>query len=87
MAAGRPVIATRVAGVELAVEHSVHGLLIDEKDAAGLAQALILVLSQPQVGALLGNNARQRVEAGLNWREVARQFVAIYQESLIDAQS
>lgn len=87
MAAGRPVIATRVAGIELAIEHGVHGLLVNEKDAAGLARALVLVLSQPQVGAALGDNARRRVATSLNWREIARRFVAIYQESLGHAQS
>jgi glycosyltransferase involved in cell wall biosynthesis len=87
MAAGRPVIATRVAGVELAIEHGVHGLLVTEKDITGLAQSLILVLSQPQVGKALGDNAHRRVVTSLNWREVARQFVTIYQESLGNAQS
>jgi glycosyltransferase involved in cell wall biosynthesis len=87
MATGRPVIATRVAGVGLAIEHGVHGLLVNEKDVVGLAQALVLVLSQPQVGTTLGNNARQHVATSLNWQEVARQFVKIYQESLGNAQS
>ena len=57
LAAGVPVVATRVGGIPTAVEHGRSGLLIDVKDISGLSCALI---------ALLSDRARRRAmgEAG-----------------------
>jgi len=82
MAAGRPVVATQVAGIELAVEHGVHGLLAPEKSPDALAHALLLLYTQPRLRQQLGANAGQRVRDELNWHNVARQFVAIYEQVL-----
>jgi glycosyltransferase involved in cell wall biosynthesis len=81
MAAGRPVVASRVAGMELVVRPGETGLLTPEHDAATLAEALTSILSQRSVAARMGEAARQSVEREFNWDAVAARFEQIYEHA------
>ena len=59
MASGRPVVATRVGGVEELVGEV--GLLADVDDSAALARAVSQLLADPERASRLGQAARQRV--------------------------
>lgn len=61
MAAGLPVVATRVGGVPEAVVPETTGLLVDPGDDAGLAAALGRLLADFGVRRAMGKQARQRV--------------------------
>ena len=60
MAAGLPVVATRVGGVPSAVEEGVSGLLVAPRDRQGLGQALAAVLQDARLRRSLGQAARTR---------------------------
>jgi glycosyltransferase involved in cell wall biosynthesis len=60
-AAALPVIATRHAGIPDVVIDSVTGLLVDERDVQGMANAMIRVLSDPALARSLGEAGRHRV--------------------------
>jgi len=78
MAAGRTVVATRLAGMPLVIEHGHNGLLCEAGAPAPLAQAINCVLDDPGERARLGRAARAAVEQRFNWREVARCFTALF---------
>ncbi|HEX5502672.1 MAG TPA: glycosyltransferase [Thermomicrobiales bacterium] len=78
LAAGRPVVASRVAGVPTVVDDGVEGLLVPEGDADALAAAAAGLLADPATAARLGRAARARVERELTWPRVAARFVAVY---------
>ena len=78
MAAGRPVIASQVAGIELAVADGLHGLLIPERDAAALARASLTLIQNNELRGQLGENSRRRVRQELSWATVARTLSQIY---------
>jgi glycosyltransferase involved in cell wall biosynthesis len=59
MAAGRPVVATRVGGVPDVVEHGRRGLLVEMDDALGLAEQVLQVLASPEDGASMGREGRR----------------------------
>jgi L-malate glycosyltransferase len=61
MAAGVPVVATRVGGNPEAVEHGVTGLLVAPADAFALAHAVTLLLEHPHLARCYGEAARRRV--------------------------
>jgi glycosyltransferase involved in cell wall biosynthesis len=61
MAAGRPVVATRVGSMEAAVEPGRTGVLVERGDPAALADALRSVLLSKDRGAAMGAAARARV--------------------------
>ena len=71
MAAGKPVVATAVSGLPLAVEDGVNGLLVPERDPAALAAAVTSLLADRERAARMGEAGRRRVRDELNWDAVA----------------
>ena len=61
MAAGVPVVATRVGGTPEAVSHGETGVLVPPGDAAALTTAIATLLADPELAARLGKAARQRI--------------------------
>ena len=72
MAAGVPVVATALAGVEEIVEGARHGLLVPPGDAAALAGALRTLLEDAALASRLRNAARLRASDFGIERMVAR---------------
>lgn len=59
---GRPVVATRVGGIQDQITHGVDGLLIDDpQDLPAFAATLRTVLTDPPMAERLGRAARERV--------------------------
>lgn len=77
MAAGLPVIASRVGGIPTLVDHDVNGLLVPPGDTAALAAAISRVLTQPATAARLAAAARQTAQR-YTWPALARQVAAVY---------
>ena len=71
MAAGRPVVATAISGLLLAVADGLTGRLVLERDPAALAVAVIDLLGDPERARCLGEAGRRRVRDELNWDAVA----------------
>lgn len=82
MASARPVVATSVAGVPLAVKDGENGLLVPEKQPGELSTAINLLLNAPELRAQYGEAGRRRVEQELNWDTTARTFVRLYSAAL-----
>ena len=81
MAAGKPVVASRVAGVPMAVEDGHTGFLVTERQPEQLAAALTNLLSQPDLARQMGQAGRRRVEVDFNWGTIAQAFVRMYRQS------
>ncbi len=62
MAAGVPVVATRVGGIPELVEHEVTGLLIPPKKPFALKDALVRLYENPSLAAQISHHARRTVE-------------------------
>lgn len=82
MAAGVPVVATRVGGTPEAVTHGVHGLLVEPKDPDALADAVVSILRDPQLAEQLGRRGRERMVAEFSFEAVVRRTEDIYRELL-----
>ncbi len=78
MSAGRPIVASHIAGIPQVITNGEHGLLVPEGDAHALAAALVRLLDDPAFAARLGAAARQRVERELRWRHIAARFEQVY---------
>jgi glycosyltransferase involved in cell wall biosynthesis len=61
MAAGIPVVATRVGGNPEVVEDGVSGLLVPPRDSAALAAAMARLLEDPDLALRLGRAGMRRV--------------------------
>jgi glycosyltransferase involved in cell wall biosynthesis len=80
MAAGLPVIVSRVGGLPEVVRHAENGLLIPVGDAAALAQSLTRVLEDPAWAQTLGDNARHHIQTHYSLDRLGQDINAIYEE-------
>lgn len=64
MAAGLPVITTRIGATAEAVADGESGLTIEAGNAPALIRAVDTLLARPELRAAMGESARRRVEAG-----------------------
>jgi len=81
MAAGKPLVATRVGGLPELVHDGANGVLIEEKNATELASALLRLAGDADLRARLGAAARDEIRAERSWATVARRFVEIYERA------
>ena len=81
MAAGVPVIASRVGGLPEAVEHEVTGLLVNN-DTREIAAAIRRLLDEPALAAALGERARRRIEENFTVPMLVARTLQVYQEAL-----
>jgi glycosyltransferase involved in cell wall biosynthesis len=82
MAAGLPVVGTRVCGTSEAVTDGVTGRLVEPADPGALAGAILEVLQQPGLAARLGAAGRREVKRKFGAARMARETAAIYGELL-----
>jgi glycosyltransferase involved in cell wall biosynthesis len=85
MAAGLPVVATRVGGVPELVVPGLTGWLVAPGDALGLAAALGQVLGDPDTRQAMGRAGRQRAEKEFSLKTMTRQYEAVLDRLLAQA--
>lgn len=81
MSAARPIVATRVAGIPDVITDGEHGLLVPERDAGALAEAICRLLDDRDLARRLGERARQRVLEELTWDATAARFERAYERA------
>jgi glycosyltransferase involved in cell wall biosynthesis len=84
MAAGRPIVATRVGGVPDAVRDDENGLLVPAKDPAALAHALSALLSDPGRRERMGAAGARRARAEFHATPVLASLASLYDTLLSD---
>lgn len=82
MAAGLPVIATRVGGIPFQVEHGKSGLLYEAGNVAALAALLTEFMADPRLGEALSAAARQHAAERFSADRVALATRAVYESIL-----
>jgi len=82
MAAARPVVATRVAGVRGLVHDGVNGLLVDADDVEGFAAAVEHLLNNPALARKMGEAGREMVERQYSCEQAARSLSSLYCDGL-----
>jgi glycosyltransferase involved in cell wall biosynthesis len=82
MAAGLPVVASRVGGIPEIVRDGETGLLVPAGDADALAAALLRLLEDPGLAALMGRAGRARLEEQFGIDRMVDETAALYRELL-----
>jgi glycosyltransferase involved in cell wall biosynthesis len=80
MEAGKPVVATRVGGVPDLIDDGVHGLLVERRDHAGLADAVASLLRDRERAARIGERARKRRRREFDIEVMVRALEDLYVE-------
>lgn len=78
MAAGKPVVATRVGGIPDLVEDGQTGFLVEPGDAMGMADSLVRLLSDATLRERMGGEARRRAVSRFRMEAVAQKYREVY---------
>jgi len=81
LAAGRPIVASRLAGIPDVVSDDREALLVPPKDPRALAAALGRLRDEPATRARLGAAARRLALANLTWEAASAQFEDAYAQA------
>lgn len=81
MAAGRPIVASRIPGYAEVLQDGVEGLLVPPKDPAALAASLTRQLSDAELRRRMGAQGRIRA-AAFDWSHVAESVLGFYEETI-----
>jgi glycosyltransferase involved in cell wall biosynthesis len=79
MAAGKPIVASDIPANRTLLDDGVHGLLVPVREPAPLAEALIRLLTQPELAARLALAARNRVIAEFNLTQRAAEHLELFE--------
>lgn len=82
MAAGRPIVASTTGGIPEILRDEANGLLVPEKDAGALAEAIRRISAEPSLGERLGANARATAVSTFDWARTAEAFENVYGEAV-----
>lgn len=76
----RPIVATRVGGLPEVVAHQQTGLLVERDDSKALAEALSVLLADPQMAAQMGQAGRHRAQQMFRWDRCVDAYTALYRK-------
>ncbi|MBV9358101.1 MAG: glycosyltransferase [Chloroflexi bacterium] len=85
MAAGRPIVASRVATIPEVVEDGETGLLVPAGDAVALADALAWLARAPAEARAMGEAGRQRLHTRFSLRKMVADTEGLYAELAMGA--
>ncbi len=81
MAAGRPIVASRIPGYAEVLEHGAEGLLVQPRDPAELAASLSRLLADAGLRRAMGERGRIKA-AQYDWTQVASRVLDFYEETI-----
>src|SRR5262249_8400869 len=85
MAAGKPIIATRVGAIPSVIRDGQTGLLVAPRDPEGLRDAIALLLEDPHLGKSLGERARGWALQHYTSDAMAGKYLQMYEDVLREA--
>jgi glycosyltransferase involved in cell wall biosynthesis len=84
MAAGLPVVATRVEGTSELVIEGRTGLLVQPQSPPELVAAIENILTEPAQARAMGHCGRERVAAEFSWKKMVERYSELYSSLLCD---
>jgi D-inositol-3-phosphate glycosyltransferase len=83
MASARPVVGSRIAGITDLIQDGASGYLVEPASPSQLADKLEHLITHPGTREKMGRNGRRLAEKELDWSQVSRGMLQVYQR-LID---
>lgn len=82
MVAGIPAVATSVGGNQEIIEDQVTGLLVPPDDSIKLAEGMLKILNNPELGMRLGLKGREFIKGHYDWDRVVQTTQDFYSDIL-----
>ena len=83
LASGTPLVTTTAGGIGAVVENETTAIVVPEKDASALADALTRALTDAALRERLGVAARRLVQERFGWARTAERFEDVYRRALV----
>jgi Glycosyltransferase len=80
MACGKPVISTDIVGVAKDLMEDGAGIIVERRDARGLAEAILYILQNKDRAGMMGSAGRRLVKEKYSWGEMAERVRKVYRE-------
>jgi glycosyltransferase involved in cell wall biosynthesis len=80
MAAGLPIVATRVGGLGEVLRDAVSGSLVEKQNPGQFAQAVLDLMANPEKRASLGSAAKRFIEEEYSLKAATRRVEKVYEE-------
>jgi len=77
MACGKPIITTRVGGLERIIDQHECGMVVDPENVDGLVKAITKLLSEPELAEKLGKRGRRAAVEHYTWRKIGDRIIEI----------
>lgn len=74
----RPVVATRVGGLQEIVVHQETGLLVEREETSALANAVCFLLRNPEAAVSMGQAGQRRIEVAFSWDKHLDAYDTLY---------
>jgi glycosyltransferase involved in cell wall biosynthesis len=84
MAAGKPVIASKKAGVSEIIQNGVNGMVVDHAKPEELAKQVEILMNTPKLRKRIGENAYEYVKNNLSWEKYAGNMESIFQQTIFN---
>jgi len=82
-ACGKPVIGTKVGGIQYVIKHRETGLLVPPKDNESLAYSILYLLNNEVLRTEMGKKGRKLVEKNFSWEKCTQSTLKAYTDSLL----
>lgn len=82
MAAGRPIVASKLETTAKIIEQARCGILVPPNDVKAHAEAICYLLDNPQIGEEMGLNGRQALLEKYNWESQEKNIFDLYERAL-----
>jgi glycosyltransferase involved in cell wall biosynthesis len=82
LASGTPLVTTAAGGIGAVVDNDMTALVVPERDAAGIANAIARLTREPALRRRLGEAGRVLVQRQFGWERTAEQFEFAYRHAL-----
>jgi glycosyltransferase involved in cell wall biosynthesis len=79
LASGLPIVGSTTGGIPDLVDHGRNGLLVPPGDVQALAGAIRYLADDPELRAEMAVRNRARAETTLEWAQVTRRYLSIYE--------
>ena len=82
MALGKPIVASSVDGTKELIKHKKTGWLVPPRDPNALAEAITILLKNPELKSKLANNAKREINNTYNIKKITAKYEALYEKLL-----
>lgn len=82
-ACGKPVVCTRLKAIGEIVKHGENGLVVDNEDHVGFAEAFLELINDPEAAGHMGRAGRELVEREYDWREIMKKECLLYTRDIL----